>query len=160
MIDRSAVLAVQKPDEIVRCGRIDFTSMGSYLFMVLPSGRRIAYPSPRLIRDKYDQLRVSYLDNTDGRFTPCRNGLGAYGGLWTENAVQGIARDLLAEALVRIDAAGFRIVLHVHDEIVCEVPEGFTDLKRFSRLMTQRPRWALDLPIAAEVWSGPRYLKT
>ena len=105
----------------------------------------------------------SFLDNTAGQFKPCRNGLGAYGGLWVENAVQGIARDLLAEALVRLDKAGFRIVLHVHDEILCEVPEGDLNdalIKRFSRLMTQRPRWALDLPIAAEVWSGPRYLKT
>ena len=66
--------------------------------------------------------------------------------------MQGLSRDLLAAALVRIDAAGFRIVLHVHDEILCEVPEDLGNdpatLKRFSRLMTQRPRWALDLPIA------------
>jgi DNA polymerase len=79
--------------------------------------------------------------------------------LWTENVVSGIARDLLAEAMLRIEAAGYSIVLHVHDEIVAEVPENFGSTEEFTRLMTQRPSWALDLPIAASVWSGLRYCK-
>ena len=163
LIDRAAVMAVQNRDRIVHCNsHISFISTGAYLFMVLPSGRRIAYPSPELIKDQYGRLRVSFLDNANGQFKPCRNGLGAYGGLWTENAVQGLCRDLLAAALVRLDAAGFRIVLHVHDEVLVETAADLDDNRKqqFSRLLIARPRWALGLPIAAEVWSGPRYLKS
>ena len=78
---------------------------------------------------------------------------------WTENIVSGIARDLLAEAMLRIEAAGYPIVLHVHDEIVCEVPIGFGSTEEFTRLMTRKPAWAPELPIAASAWTGSRYCK-
>lgn len=100
-----------------------------------------------------------FSDNGLGQFKPCRNGQGAYGGLWVENIVSGIARDLLAEAMQRVEAASYPIVLHVHDELVCEVPKGFGGLEEFTRLMTRKPAWALDLPIAAKAWSGSRYCK-
>ena len=100
-----------------------------------------------------------FADNADGQFKECRNGAGAYGGIWTENIVSGIARDLLAEAMLRIEAAGYPIVLHVHDELVCEVPEGFGSTQEFMQLLTRKPAWALDLPIAAKAWTGKRYCK-
>ena len=71
-----------------------------------------------------------------------------------ENIVSGIARDLLAAAMLRIEAAGYPIVLHVHDEIACEVPIGFGSPEEFLHLMTRKPAWALDLPIAASAWTG------
>jgi DNA polymerase len=82
-----------------------------------------------------------------------------YGGIWVENIVSGIARDLLAEAMLRPETSGYPIVLHVHDEIVAEVAQNFDSTEQFTRLMTQRPSWALNLPIAASVWTGPRYRK-
>ncbi len=94
-----------------------------------------------------------------GKFVDCRHGQGAYGGTWTENIVSGIARDILVEAMLRLEAAGYPIVLTVHDEVVCEVPEGFGSIEEFTRLMTRKPAWALDLPIAASAWTGPRYCK-
>ena len=132
---------------VVRCGAVAFKCSGAFLRLKLPSGRKISYPFPRIIGDEREQ-RVVFADNADGQFKDCRNGQGAYGGVWVENIVSGIARDILAEAMLRVDAAGYPIGLHVHDELVCEVPLGFGSLNDFTRLMTRKPAWALDLPIA------------
>jgi DNA polymerase bacteriophage-type len=67
---------------------------------------------------------------------------------------------LLAEAMQRIEAAGYPIALHVHDEVACEVPIGFGSTEEFTRLMIRKPSWAPDLPIAASAWTGPRYVKS
>jgi len=158
-IDRAAWTAVHERGRIVRCGRVAFKCAGAFLFLKLPSGRKISYPQPRIeIKDPQHQV-VVFMDNTAGKWCDCRGGNGAYGGTWTENVVQAIARDLLAEAMLRIEAAGYPIVLHVHDEIVAEVPEGFGDITKFTRLMTRTPSWAFGLPIAASAWRGQRYCK-
>ena len=143
---------------VVRCGPVAFKCNGAFLQLKLPSGRKISYPQPRIIGDEREQHVVF-----------CRQRRRAIQGLpsrpgrlrrpWTENIVCGIARDLLAEAMLRIEAAGYPIVLHVHDEIVAEVPLGFGSTEEFTRLMTRKPAWALDLPIAASAWTGPRYCK-
>jgi DNA polymerase len=157
-IDRAAWTAVRERGRIVRCGRVVFKCGGAVLQLKLPSGRKLSYPQPRIIGDQREQ-HVVFADNGAGQFKDCRHGNGAYGGLWTENVVSGIARDLLAEAMQRIEAAGYPIVLHVHDEIVCEVPDGFGSTDEFTRLMTRKPAWALELPIAASAWTGSRYCK-
>ena len=157
-LDRAAWTAVREGGRVVNCGRVAFKCAGAFLFLKLPSGRKIAYPYPRIIGDDREQ-RVVFADNANGQFKDCRNGSGAYGGTWCENVVSGIARDLLGEAMLRIEAAGYSIVLHVHDELVCEVPIGFRSTEEFTRLMTCKPAWALDLPIVASAWAGPRYCK-
>jgi DNA polymerase len=122
-LDRAALVAVRERGRVVRCGSIAIKSAGGFLLLKLPSGRKISYPLPRAVGDA-ERQHVTFLDNASGQFTECRGGHGAYGGLWTENVVSGIARDLLAGAMLRIEAAGYSIVLHVHDEIVAEVPEA------------------------------------
>jgi DNA polymerase len=157
-VDRAALTAVRERGRVIRCGPIAFKNTGSFLLLKLPSGRKLSYPQPRAVGDEQRQ-HIVFTDNAAGQFQDCRNGDGAYGGLWTENVVSGIARDLLAEAMLRIEAAGYPIVLHVHDEIVAEVPEGFGSLDKFTKLMTRKPAWALELPIAAQAWTGKRYAK-
>jgi DNA polymerase len=157
-LDRAAWTAVQQRGRVVRCGVVTFKCDGIFLQLTLPSGRKLSYPQPRIIGDEHEQ-RVVFSDNAAGQFTDCRHGQGAYGGTWTENVVSGIARDLLADAMLRIEAASYPIVLHVHDEVVAEVPKGFGSTDEFTHLMTRKPAWALDLPIAAKAWSGKRYTK-
>ena len=157
-LDKAAWTAVQRRGCLVRCGVVRFQCDGTFLRLTLPSGRTLSYPQPRIIGDEHEQ-HVVFTDNAAGQFTDCRHGQGAYGGLWTENVVSGIARDLLANAMLRIEAAGYPIVLHVHDEVVAEVPGGFGSTDEFTHLMTRKPAWGLDLPIAAKAWTGKRYTK-
>jgi hypothetical protein len=103
---------------------------------------------------------VIYQDNAAGKWVDCRHGQGAYGGLWTENIVQAISRDLLAAAMRRLEAAGYSVILHVHDEIVAEAPIEFGSIEEFQRLITALPDWAAGLPIAAKVRNGPRFSKS
>lgn len=157
-VDRAAWTAVRERGRIVCCGPVAFKCNGAFLHVKLPSGRKLSYPQPRIVGDEHEQS-VVFADNGAGQFRDCRHGNGAYGGLWTENIVSGIARDLLAEAMLRIEAAGFPVVMHTHDELACEVPVDFGGTEEFTRLMTRNPSWALSLPIAAGAWSGPRYSK-
>ena len=82
------------------------------------------------------------MDSQKGRWGENRHGHGAYGGTWTENAVQAIARDLFVEAMQRLEAAGYGIVLHAHDEAVAEVPDDFGSVEEFLRIFTALPAWA------------------
>jgi RecA-family ATPase len=160
-IDDAAIKAVRHPGRIFTVRRLSLCYDGStFLAITLPSGRALRYPFPRIGRgEKFGNPMVVFKDNTGGKFTDCRSGQGAYGGLWTENIVQAISRDLLAEAMRRLDAAGYSIVLHVHDEIVAEVPIGFGSLDEFKRLLTALPDWAEGLPVAAKVREGERFSK-
>jgi DNA polymerase len=154
-IDRATWQAVRERGRVIRCGRILCKCDGMFLQIKLPSGRKLSYPYPRIEIEDLRHEVVVFKDGSAGRWRDCR----AYGGLWTENIVQAISRDLLAEAMIWIEAAGYPIVLHVHDEIVAEVPDGFGRTEEFTKLMIQSPSWALGLPIAATSWTGKRFRK-
>jgi DNA polymerase len=127
------------------------------LYLTLPSGRRLAYPEARLVPGEFDgTTQIVFKDNARGGWTDSRG----WHGTFTENVVQAIARDLLAAAMIRLESAGFPVILHCHDECVCEVPAAADDHARFLKLLTELPDWAAGLPIAAQVWSGQRYAKT
>jgi DNA polymerase bacteriophage-type len=155
-LNDAALNAVHERGKVTYCAnnRIRFKAEDGALLMRLPSGRKLCYPSPRIIETDRGHS-VIFVDNKDGRVADFRG----YGGSWCENCVSGIARDLLVAAMLRIEAANYPIIITVHDEIVAEVPEGFGSTDELSRLMTRRPAWALDLPIAAEAWRGKRYQK-
>jgi DNA polymerase len=159
-IDRATCQAVRQREQVIYCGRLLLKCTGMFLFIKLPSGRKLAYPFPRIeIKDREHEA-VVFKDASSGQWRDCRGGNGAYGGLWTENIVSAISRDLLAAALIRIERAGYRVVLHVHDEIICEVAIGFGSTEEFKKLMIVSPNWAHGLPIAAKPWSGPRFCKS
>jgi DNA polymerase len=82
-----------------------------------------------------------------------------YGGKLVENCTQAVARDLMAEAMLRVDAAGLPIVMSVHDELVCEVPEDQADPQKLCDLMSILPPWAKGLPVTAAGWAGSFYRK-
>ena len=156
-IGRAAVLAVRERGQVVHCGRIDLKSTGAFLLLKLPSGRKISYPQPRLVVSP-KQRHVCCLPT----MLPVVQGLPQRPGHLCRHVDRkhrlGIARDLLAAAMLRVEAAGYPIVLHVHDEIVAEVPSA-SAAEEFTCLMTRKPTWALELPIAASAWTGSRYCK-
>jgi len=161
MLMRASAHAMKRPGATIPCGRVSFTYDGEmFLRMRLPSGRDLSYPMPRLITDPmYGEAAIVFKDNAKGKFVDCRDGRGAYGGTWIENAVQAIARDVFTEAMLRLEDAGYPVVLHVHDEIVCELPVGVGTLEEFQKIMTTAPTWARGLPIAAKARNGPRFAK-
>jgi DNA polymerase len=82
-----------------------------------------------------------------------------YGGSLAENVTQAVARDLLADAIVRCEAADCKVTFHVHDEIVAEAPLRARGLDKLSSLMRTAPAWAEGLPVAVSGWAGQRYRK-
>jgi DNA polymerase len=159
-IDRACWQAVRNRDRVICLGQLLLKCTGMFLFIKLPSGRKLAYPYPRIEVEDLQNEVVVFKDASAGQWRDIRHGNGAYGGMWTENIVSGISRDLLAEALLRLERAGYRIVLHVHDEIIAEVPIGFGSTEEFTKLMITPPIWARTLPVAANAWTGPRFSKS
>ena len=85
--------------------------------------------------------------------------LETFGGKLVENIVQAIARDLLAYAMINVTAAGYDIVFHVHDEIICEVPNGQGSVDELCRIMSKAPDWADGLPLDADGYKCEYYRK-
>lgn len=161
-LERAAFAAVKKPGTVQEVGRIKFRVSGRWLFCCLPSGRVLAYAYPRI-----EARKVPWQDElVNGvrfyAYTTMGNSWGpvdAYGGLWAENVTQAVARDLLAGAIIRADDAGYPVILHVHDEVVSEVPESFGSLEEFTAIIVAGESWSEGLPIAGEGWRGKRYRK-
>lgn len=143
--------------------RLAIRRVGTSLRLHLPSGRALQYHGMR--RDRY-MVPAPTEDDPDRRISkvswryidPSKPGLrtGMWYGSLVENAVQAIARDVLVEALLRLDAHGFRIIGHVHDEVLIE---GEHDIEFIRKVMCESPKWASGLPIDAEGWTGLRYRK-
>jgi DNA polymerase len=114
-------------DDAANLGRQTFARQRLFQ-RALPSGRALAYPFVELITNGKGFPAVSFMDNQLGKWAPVRYGQGVWGGTFTENLTQAIARDHLAAALLRLEAAGYPVVLHVHDSICVEVPDGSRDV--------------------------------
>lgn len=128
-----------------------------WMTTVLPSGRGVCYPGVRLADDGHDDA-VSYLGVNQR--TRKFGRLKTYAGKLTENAVQSAARDILMRGIANAEAAGYKVVMHVHDEIIAEVPDSpeFT-AEGLAACMTRMPAWADGLPLAAAGFEATRYRK-
>ena len=145
---------------------IGFLKEGEAVLVRLPSGRALRYPDARLESKPRD---VSYLDEDgseavyrpEGDSVVFGRDTGLYGGKIVENIVQATARDVLVEAILRLEAAGYRVVLHVHDEVVVEVPEEEAQaaLEAITRIMEEVPDWLEGCPLDSEVDVADRYGK-
>lgn len=127
---------------------------GSWLRIRLPSGRYLCYPSPQVD----DSGQVSYMGVN--QYSRKWSRLKTYGGKLFENICQAVARDVLAYNMPTIEAAGYELVLTVHDEVICEAPDSdeFND-KHLSSLLAANPPWAPDMPLAAAGFETYRYRK-
>ena len=113
--------------------------------IVLPSGRKLVYVKPKMGLNKFGSESITYEGvGTQKKWTR----LESYGPKFVENIVQATARDILAEAMLRLDAAGYKIVMHVNDEAVIEAPAD-TSLEDICRVMGQPPSWADGLILRA-----------
>jgi DNA polymerase len=157
----AAIAAVRRPGDRVQAGLVCWEMLGRFLYCTLPSGRRLAYPDAQ-IRSRttpWGAEKPSLTYKGVSGFSHQWQTQTAYGGMLVENITQAVARDVLAEALKRVEQSGqFTPVLTVHDEIVAEGKPGIP-LSVFDALIIKTPRWANGLPIACDSWTGSRYKK-
>ena len=163
-LEGAAIQAVQYPGHVFAHRGITYQVHNDVLYCTLVSGRRMAYHQPRLdpSQKRPGELQLSFMtENKNPKMGPLGwVRMGTYGGRLCENVVQATARDILRFAIMNLEAMGYPVVLHVYDEIVCEVREGFGSIEQLEQIMAFMPAWARGWPIkAAGGWRGKYYRK-
>lgn len=133
----------------------DYATQQDFLTVALPSGRKLYYARPFLAQNDFGKEAVFYYGLNDKNKWNC---IGTYGGKMVENITQAVARDCLAVSIRRLEATGFRIVFHVHDEVIIEAPEG-TSLETACEIMGQPLPWAPGLLLRADGFETGFYMK-
>ena len=150
-VERAAYNAIQNGRrEETRAG--DFMIVKGDLLFKLPSGRCLSFPQAALINNK-----ITYQGMNN--FTHKWGTIETYGGSLVQSITQAVARDLLAHALLKLDAAGYDPIMTVHDEIVADTKVGHGSLDEFNTLMCELPDWAKGLPVDVEGYEADRYRK-
>jgi DNA polymerase len=153
-VDKAAKDAVREKNTTNTHG-IRFSYESGFLFITLPSGRRLAYVKPRIGINDFGSDCVTY------------EGVGAtkkweridtFGGKLVENVVQAISRDLLCYTMQKLEATGCRIVMHIHDEVVIEAPKDMK-VDEVGSIMSIVPSWADDLRLSAAGYEAEFYMK-
>ncbi|MBH0328251.1 XRE family transcriptional regulator [Brevibacillus brevis] len=156
--ERAAVRAIREKTTVKLAHGVQYRYAPGMLFADLPSGRSLAYVNPGLEHDKkFDKDGVIFYgqDQQTGKWVKQR----AYGGKLVENLVQAIARDCLAQSLLWLDEAGYNTVMHVHDEVVLEVPNGTGSVEEVGDIMSRPIPWAPGLPLTAAGFECEFYQK-
>ena len=154
-IEKAAIETI-KDHKDRQVGRIGVTFFSNTLWLQLPSGRRLAYVKPKLQPNRFGRLSITYeglgQNNKWSRIE-------TYSGKLVENITQATARDLLAEAMWRIENAGLDIVGHVHDEVILEVSEDGVTVEDVCQIMNQNPKWADGIVLNSAGYQGFYYFK-
>lgn len=151
-VQRAATKAL-KTRRPIKLGKLTFNYRKGFLLIKLPSGRNLAYARAKVESGDYGD-KISYEGQGDKAYFTKQE---TYGGKLVENIVQATARDILAEALLRIEEAGHDVVFHVHDEAIIE-GAGMT-IEEVNNLMAQAPDWAEGLPLNSEGYVTKYYMK-
>lgn len=154
-VEKAAVETVKTHEEH-SIKRIRFQYYSGTLWMELPSGRKLAYLQPKLQPNRFGRMSLTFCGTGANNKWQRQE---TYSGKIVENATQAIARDILTEAMWRLDKAGFEIVGHVHDEVIIEAPLGKYTPEDICKVMAANPRWCMDLPLAAAGYRGDYYFK-
>jgi DNA polymerase len=155
-----AAIACTESKKSRRCGPITFYRTKRWLMARLPSGRNIPYFMPTVsgVRTEWgDKRLLSYL-TVNSQTRQFKREM-TYGGKLAENIVQGTCRDLLVDAMLRLENAKCPVVLHVHDEVVTETPIGFVTTEQVEKIVAAVPKWATGCPIGVEGFQSNRYRK-
>ena len=154
-VNRAALEAIKNGTSQM-VGRIKVYQKLGALVIALPSGRELIYPSPRVGENRFGGESITFmglgLNRKWGRIE-------TYGGKLVENIVQATARDVLAHSTATLEAAGYPTVMHVHDEVITEVPYGHGSVDELCALMSRGPKWSKGLPLAAEGFESTYYKK-
>lgn len=157
--ENCAVAAVQNTGKKYRAGYVLFFVEGRYLYIQLPSGRRLAYPDPEIrMSQKFGDLKpeVTFMgEGTNRQWIR----LSTYGGKLVENIIQAIARDLMVAGMFNVEEAGYECVSTVHDEIISEADLDYGDVKEYEELLCDIPEWAYNCPVTAEGYAAIRWRK-
>ena len=154
-VDRAVKTCVKRRVEVETHG-IRCVYKSGVLFIRLPSGRELAYAKPRIGENRFGGESVTY----EGLgMTKKWERIETFGGKLVENITQGTARDLLVFAMKQLRNRGFDIVMHVHDEIVLEVPYGVSSVEEICSIMAENPPWAKGLPLKADGYECEFYRK-
>jgi len=161
--NEAAISTIKYGYDVNMTRQIRFRATRDWLTIRLPSGRELFYRQPTISEvpapwDKSQQIEQITYWSVNGQ-TRKWELTRTYGGKLTENIVQAVARDFLVSAMFRVEQAGYPIILTVHDEIVSETDADFGSLGEFERLMSDRPNWGADCPIAVEGYEAERYRK-
>ena len=154
-VDAAAIKAVTEKQK-TKAGKIIFEYKSGILFITLPSGRKLSYVKPRMAVNKFGRDGLTYEGISENKKW---SRIETYGPKLVENIVQGTARDLLAEAMLRVEEKGYPIVMHCHDEIIAEVPEGTGSVDEMCEVMAVQPEWAEGLPLRADGYECSFYQK-
>ncbi len=175
----AAVAAVESPGAPIKAGKCIFQELRGFLWVTLPSGRKLAYFEPEITyrsvtyvsleKDPKTGEDIEVQKTSNPRKTIQFRGLDkskkrlqtefSHGGILTENIVQATARDLLMPALLRLKAASYKPLLSVYDEAVCERLASQGSVTEFLELLCRLPDWAKGMPVTAKGWTEKRYRK-
>ena len=134
----------------------EFTYEKGIMFIKLPSGRKLSYCNAKLKVDEKNKTSIEFMGMNN--LTKKWEGIPTYGGKLTENVVQAVSRDILGEAMIRLNEIGYRIVMHVHDEVVLEVKHS-ANMKHACAVMCELPKWANGLPMDVDGFESEFYKK-